>query len=66
MKNEKAPDDDGIPRHAGEGCRREQAPLLPFSWGSKGRKSALFNAMVCFLIVNMIQRRSYKLKASNI
>ena len=24
------------------------------------------NAMICFLLVNMIQRRSYKLKASNI
>ena len=39
------------------GGRREQALLLPFSWGSKGRKSALFkHAMICFLIVNMIQQ----------
>ena len=30
-----------IARHAGEGGRREQAPLLPFSWGSRGSKSAL-------------------------
>ena len=29
-------------RHAGEGGMREQAPLLPFSWGSRGSKSALF------------------------
>ena len=29
-------------RHAGEGGgRREQAPLLTFSWGSRGSKSAL-------------------------
>ena len=55
-----------LARHAGEGGRGEQAPLLPFSWGSRGSKSALLNAMICFLIVNMTQRRSYKLKASNI
>ena len=24
----------------GKGGRREQAPLLPFSWGSRGSKSA--------------------------
>ena len=53
-------------RHAGEGGRREQAPLLPFSWGSRGAKLPFLNAMICLLIVNMIQRRSYKLKASNI
>ena len=29
-------------RHAGEGGRREQAPLLPFSWGIRGSKSGLF------------------------
>ena len=36
------------PRHAGEGGRREQAPLLPFSWGSK---SALLNAMIFFQLL---------------
>ena len=39
----------------------EHALLLPFSWGSRGNKSALLNAMICFLIVNMIQRRSTKI-----
>ena len=35
--------------------------------GGQGRaKVSFLNAMICFLIVNMIQRRSYKLKASNI
>ena len=48
------------------GGRGEQAPLLPFSWGSMGSKSAFLNAMICFLMVSMIQWRSYKLKASNI
>ena len=31
-----------------------------------GAKVPFLNAIICFLIVNMIQRRSYKLKASNI
>ena len=31
-----------------------------------GAKVPFLNAMICFLIVNMIQRKSYKLKASNI
>ena len=31
-----------------------------------GAKVPFLNAMICFLIVNMIQRRSYKLKTSNI
>ena len=30
-----------------------------------GAKVPFLNAMICFLFVNMIQRRSYKLKASN-
>ena len=34
--------------------------------GAGGAKVLFLNAMICFLIVNMIQRRSYKLKASNI
>ena len=34
--------------------------------GAGGAKVPFLNAMICFLIVNMIQRRSYKLKASNI
>ena len=34
--------------------------------GQGGAKVPFLNAMICFLIVNMIQRRSYKLKASNI
>ena len=37
-----------------------------FQLGEQGEQSAPFNAMICFLIVNMIQRRSYKLKVSNI
>ena len=34
--------------------------------GQEGAKVPFLNAMICFLIVNMIQRRSYTLKASNI
>ena len=34
--------------------------------GAGEAKVPFLNAMICFLIVNMIQRRSYKLKASNI
>ena len=33
--------------------------------GAGGVKVPFLNAMICFLIVNMMQRRSYKLKASN-
>ena len=33
--------------HAEDRVRKEQAPLLPFSWGSRGSKSALLNAMIC-------------------
>ena len=51
-------------RHAGEGAG-EQAPL-PFSLGAGGANVPFLNAMICLLIVTMIQRRSYKLKASNI
>ena len=29
-------------RHAGEGDRREQALLLPFSWGAEGAKVPFF------------------------
>ena len=34
--------------------------------GAGGAKVPFLNAMICFLIVNMIQRRSCKLKASNV
>ena len=48
-----------------EGAGGAGAPPA-FQLGSRGSKSALLNAMTCFLIVNMIQRRSFKLNASNI
>ena len=50
-------------RHAGEGSRR---PSCLSVRGAGGAKVPFLNAMICFLIVNMIQRRSYKLKASNL
>ena len=51
-------------RHAGEGGGRRPSCL---SVGGAGVAKVPFsNAMICFLIVNMIQRRSYKLNASNI
>ena len=53
-------------RHAGEGGRGEHASLLSFSWGAVGAKVPFLNAIICFPIVKMLQRRSYKLKASNI
>ena len=50
-------------RHAGEGGRR---PSFLSVGGAGGAKAPFLNAMICFLIGNMIQRRSYKLKAANI
>ena len=38
----KCPQYRSVGRHTGEGGRREQAPLLPFSWGSSGSKNSLF------------------------
>ena len=38
----------GETRHAEEGGRREQASLLPFSWGSRGSRSALFKCNYLF------------------
>ena len=53
-------------RHAGEGGRREQVPPV-FELGEQGvLKVPFLNAMICCPIVNMIQRRSYKLETSNI
>ena len=46
--------------------RGGQAPSCLSVRGAGGAKVPFLNAMICFLIVNMIQRRSYKLKASNI
>ena len=34
--------------------------------GAGGAKAPFLNAMICFLIANMIQRRSSKLKANNL
>ena len=52
-------------RHAGEGGR--EGGGAPPVGGAGGAKVPFLNAMICFLIVNMVQRRSYyKLKASNI
>ena len=53
-------------RQAEEGDRREQAPSCLSVGGAGGAKGLFSNAMICFLVVTMIQRRSYKLKASNI
>ena len=50
-------------RRGGRGSRR---PACLSVGGAGGAKLPFLNAMICFLTVNMIQRRSYKLKASNI
>ena len=50
-------------QRGGRGSRR---PSCLSVRGAGGAKVPFLNAMICFLIVNMIQRRSYKLKASNI
>ena len=53
----------GTPERGAGGSRR---PSCLSVGGAGGAKVPFLNAMICFLIVNMIQRRSYKLKASNI
>ena len=53
----------GTPERGAGGSRR---PSCLSVGGAEGAKVPFLNAMICFLIVNMIQRRSYKLKASNI
>ena len=55
-----------VVRHAGEGGRGSRCPSCLSVRGAGGAKVPFLNAITCFLIVNMIQRRSYKLKASNI
>ena len=55
-----------VSRHAGEGGRGSRRPSCLSVGGAWGAKLSFLNAMICFLIVNIIQRRSYKLKASNI
>ena len=42
------------------------APSCLSVGGAGGAKVPFLNAVICFLIVNMIQRRSYELKASNV
>ena len=54
-------------RHAGEGeAGGSRRPSCLSVGGAGGAKVPFLNAMISFLIVNMIQRRSYKLSASNI
>ena len=53
----------GTPEREAGGSRR---PSCLSVGGAGGAKVPFLNAMICFLIVNMIQRRSYKLKASNV
>ena len=53
-------------RHAGEGGRGSMRPSCLSVGGAGGAKVPFLNAMICFPIVNMIQRRSSKLKTSNI
>ena len=53
----------GTPEKGEGGSRR---PSCLSVGGAGGAKVPFLNAMICFLIVNMVQRRSYKLKASNI
>ena len=54
-------------RHAGDGGAGGSRRYSCLSVGGAGGAKVPFsNAMICFLIVNMIQQRSYKLKASNI
>ena len=50
----------------GRGAGGSRHPSCLSDGGAGGAKVPFLNAMICFLIVNMIQRRSYKLKASNI
>ena len=51
-----------VNRHAGEGGRGSRRPSCLSVGGAGGAKVPFLNAMICFLIVNMMQRRSYKLK----
>ena len=53
----------GTPERGAGGSRRPSSLSVG---GAGGAKVPLLNAMICFLIVNMIQRRSYKPEASNI
>ena len=53
-------------RHAGEEAGGSRRPSGLSVEGAGGAKVHFLNAMICFLIGNMIQRRSYKPKASNI
>ena len=53
----------GTQERGAGGSRRPSCLSVGTAIGAKG---PFLNAMICFLIVNMIQRRSYKLKASNI
>ena len=53
----------GTPERGAGGSRR---PSCLSVGGAGGAKVPFLTAMIYFLIVNMIQRRSYKLKASNI
>ena len=53
----------GTPERGAGGSRR---PSCLSVGGAVGAKVPFLNAMICFLIVNMIQRRSYKLKTSTI
>ena len=57
-------DGDSQARRRGAGGSRRPSCLSVGEAG--GAKVPLLNALICFLIVNMIQRRSYKLKAINI
>ena len=51
------------PERGAAGSRR---PSCLSVGGAGGAKVPFLNAMICFIIVNMIQRRSYKLRSSNI
>ena len=55
-----------VGRHAGEGAGGNRGSSCLSAGGAEGAKVPFLNGMICFLIVNMTQRRSYKLKASNI
>ena len=57
---------DGMHRHAREGGRGSRRPSCLSVAGAGGAKVPYLNEMTYFLIVNTIQRRSHKLKASNI
>ena len=54
------------PRHAREGAGGSRCPSCLSVEGAGGAKVPFSNAMICFVIVSMIQQRLYKLKASNI